>query len=504
MASTIQIKRGTGSAVPSGLSDGELAINLDNGQLYFGSGSTSVNSFRFTNLTADNYTVSSSVTNYIFQTLSGSSDFGDDVGDIHNRTGSLNISGALSMNGDIELSNNDKIFVGSSGTEIIANNDDYWKIKANGVEAARFSSAGVTINEGGAASADFRVESDNDTHLLFVDAGANKMAIGTNTVSDSLLTVDGDVKVTNITASGNISSSGDIYTNRVFVNQAQSLEISGDDATLFGGHGSNKILLGKGNQTPSIFTNGAITASGAISASGTITANSLVGPLGTAAQTNITSVGTLSALTVSGDITANGNIVGDDSTNITNISNIECDALVHNGDTDTKITFGADSIRLTAGNSIATTVSTTGIDNNLPLKNKFNTSGDTAGNIGGGDVVFFGGTTSMTTGAIYHYKSDGTWELADATDNTKADGLLGVALGAASDNNGVLLRGMVTLDHDAGAIGDPIYLTATAGDASATAPGNSGNVVRHLGYKIHHATQGQVWFNPSNDWIEIA
>jgi len=35
MASTIQIKRGTGSAVPSGLADGELAINLDNGKLYF-------------------------------------------------------------------------------------------------------------------------------------------------------------------------------------------------------------------------------------------------------------------------------------------------------------------------------------------------------------------------------------------------------------------------------------------------------------------------------------
>ena len=53
MASTIQIKRGTGSAVPSGLADGELAINLDNGQLYFGSGSTSVNNFTFNNITVN-------------------------------------------------------------------------------------------------------------------------------------------------------------------------------------------------------------------------------------------------------------------------------------------------------------------------------------------------------------------------------------------------------------------------------------------------------------------
>ena len=32
--STIQLKRGTGSAVPTGLADGELAINLDNNKLY--------------------------------------------------------------------------------------------------------------------------------------------------------------------------------------------------------------------------------------------------------------------------------------------------------------------------------------------------------------------------------------------------------------------------------------------------------------------------------------
>ena len=118
MASTIQIKRGTGSAVPSGLSDGELAINLDSGKLYFGSGSTSVNSFRFTNLTADNYIVSSSVTNYTFQTLSGSSDFGDDTGDIHNRTGSLKITGSLQLNGSNVLTS---IPINVSGLESLKN-----------------------------------------------------------------------------------------------------------------------------------------------------------------------------------------------------------------------------------------------------------------------------------------------------------------------------------------------------------------------------------------------
>jgi hypothetical protein len=39
MASTIQLKTGTGSAVPSSLTQGELAINIDNGLIYYGSGS---------------------------------------------------------------------------------------------------------------------------------------------------------------------------------------------------------------------------------------------------------------------------------------------------------------------------------------------------------------------------------------------------------------------------------------------------------------------------------
>ena len=37
MASTIQLKTGTGSAVPSSLTQGEVGINIDNGLIYYGS-----------------------------------------------------------------------------------------------------------------------------------------------------------------------------------------------------------------------------------------------------------------------------------------------------------------------------------------------------------------------------------------------------------------------------------------------------------------------------------
>ena len=120
-----------------------------------------------------------------------------------------------------------------------------------------------------------------------------------------------------------------------------------------------------------------------------------------------------------------------------------------------------------------------------------------------GDIVYFGGTTSMTTGAIYHYKSDGTWELADADHVAPCDGFLGGALGAASDTNGVLLRGFVTLDHDPGAIGDVLYVSTTDGDCSATAPSATGDVVRIVGYQVSHASNGNVWFNPSSTFVEL-
>jgi len=56
MASIIQLKTGTGSAAPSSLAQGEIAINIDNGLFYFGSGSgEAVKSLdTFTNITASN------------------------------------------------------------------------------------------------------------------------------------------------------------------------------------------------------------------------------------------------------------------------------------------------------------------------------------------------------------------------------------------------------------------------------------------------------------------
>jgi len=121
-----------------------------------------------------------------------------------------------------------------------------------------------------------------------------------------------------------------------------------------------------------------------------------------------------------------------------------------------------------------------------------------------GDVVYFGGT-STTTGDIYHYKSDGSWEKADCNAAANSDGLLAVALGAASDTNGMLLRGMATLAEIDGteAVGDVLYLSEdNTGHANAAAPAGNGDIVRVIGYCLH-ASNKTIWFNPDSTFVEV-
>jgi len=121
-----------------------------------------------------------------------------------------------------------------------------------------------------------------------------------------------------------------------------------------------------------------------------------------------------------------------------------------------------------------------------------------------GDVVYFG-TGSSVVGKIYHYKSDASWELADANTVANCDGLLAVALGTDPDVDGMLLRGMVTLIDIQGteAVGDILYLSESAtGAADCVAPAGSGDIVRVIGYCL--TTDDQIWFNPDNTYVELA
>ena len=261
-----------------------------------------------------------------------------------------------------------------------------------------------------------------------------------------------------------------------------------------GGNAYVGINVGVNGAHPNI----GLTVTGMVSASGQLSTESHI-----TASGNITSNATITAeqitstddITAAGQISASGKVIASEF-EVIGSGTAELEVQGH-------ITASGN---ISASGATHTFGGTTTLGTTLTTTNKFEKTGNTDAEHQG-DVVFLGGTTSMDAGKIYHYKSDGTWELANADDVSTADGLLAVALGAASDTNGMLLRGMVTLDHDNAALGDVLYVQSdnagTPGEATATKPAASGDIVRVVGYCLD-ASNGQVWFNPDNTFVEVA
>ena len=160
MASTIQLRTGTGSAVPSALTQGEVAINVTNGLVYYGSGSgNDVKQLEsFTHITASG-NISGSSTSTI--TIGGTLTAGGVIV-------SPNISSLTTVTGSL-LNSIDSI---SATTESLLNSID-------------------------------SISATTESLLNSIDS--------ISTVTGSYAITGSNVLFGNITASGNISASGRIY-----------------------------------------------------------------------------------------------------------------------------------------------------------------------------------------------------------------------------------------------------------------------------------------------------
>jgi len=173
--------------------------------------------------------------------------------------------------------------------------------------------------------------------------------------------------------------------------------------------------------------------------------------------------------------------------------------IIHASDADTKVSFTPDTITLIAGGVSAVQSTARGA---TILKRHFAIP-DTPVGTANGDVVYFGNTTSMTIGRVYYMKSDGTWELTNPNAVGTSTGMLAIALGEASNTNGMLIRGMVTLNHDPGTVGDILYLDeqqvdSAFGAVTNGAPAGTGDVVRIIGYCLDSSGK-QIYFNPDSN-----
>ena len=141
----------------------------------------------------------------------------------------------------------------------------------------------------------------------------------------------------NLTASGAISASGDINASRYF-KDGTGLFVN---SSLSGTTSASNISASGFVSASNVIVDGALPANGIISASNFISAPTLNGTIGTATQTNITKLGTLTTLTSSGEISASGNIMAYELRSINGLRDNGNYAAIWNGTTMVLGTFGA-------------------------------------------------------------------------------------------------------------------------------------------------------------------
>jgi len=197
------------------------------------------------NITANQYIVSSSVT-YMTQSFSsGSTIFGDTLDDTHQFTGSVDITGSLSIPGftDVSASLASKGNTNTTGTPL--DNQIAVFTNSNTIEGSSdftFNAGALIVGGGGTTifnnhndDATFQIKGSSDDNLLQVNPqSVDKVGIGTATPSEKL-TVEGNISASGnligseITASGNISASGNLSADHLILNPNTTTTGSSDN-----------------------------------------------------------------------------------------------------------------------------------------------------------------------------------------------------------------------------------------------------------------------------------
>ena len=142
-----------------------------------------------------------------------------------------------------------------------------------------------------------------------------------------------------------------------------------------------------------------------------------------------------------------------------------------------------------------------------PTAIKHTISGNNAGDYGSGAEILFGISDDSTTAGEIYVLRNGVWTLIDADFLSTVSQLAAVAVGTHSGNDGMLIKGCVTLNsaYTAGSDseGAVVYASATAGEATLTAPSSSAQFVRILGYSLN-VSDKKMFFNPDSTFVKIA
>jgi predicted acyltransferase (DUF342 family) len=300
-------------------------------------------------------------------------------------------------------------------------------------------------------------------------------AFGSNVISTTGTVTAGNITGGNLLTNNIISATGNITTSGFFVGDfvgnitGTITNIPGPGGAVLYNDGTGNVAATAGlifdNSGPNVLTvQGSYSATGGVTAAGNITGGNLsgtniAGTLTTAAQTNITSVGTLTSLSVSGNVQG-GNIATGGQVSAT--GNIRT----------ANYLFVGQDINVTGD---VTATSYTG------------TSSSLTGNVTGGNIRT-GGQVSATGNITGNYFIGNGSQLSGLLTNTIQNGNSNVLIGSSAGNVSINVRGIspLTIFTPLGQTTTGIILAtgtvtagniATGGTVSATGQITGGNVV---------------------------
>ena len=475
--SSVQLRRHTGSAgvAPSTdiMLEGEFAINLIDGHLYYGGkeGSSISSSFTFTDLLVTHSTQ-----------ISGSLDI--EVDDT-NITGNLQIDGDISSSGHISSSgavfDGDITVIGTGSFDVLITNFQSSSIIFSSGSTKFGDTSDDTHEFTGSvyiSGSEFNIDNDffykPDSYSLFssgsITASYDISASNTIYASDldiaNSVSISGDLEVRNITSSGYISSSNTIYSKNFEVAQditasnnisasetvyVNNLEVATDISA--SGNISASGLLYEANTSPALlFVGGDISSSANISASGMLTIN------------NVTATGNITA---SGDISSSTNIIaaGEGIFASAKVEDLTDNRVVIVGsggelEDDTNFTFDGNELNvnaslfvensITASNDIS--ASNTIYTNNIEIRNDLSASNISAsGHISSSGAYFDGDITVIGTGSfdvfITNYSAStifasGSTKFGDTFDDTH------IRTGSMFISGGLFVDNSITASSD--------------------------------------------------------
>ncbi len=395
----------------------------------------------------------------------------------------------------------------------------------------------VVVNEGSESLVDFRVESDNNTHMLFVDGANDKIGINTDQ-PDYTLDVAGDIGVNQyIYHNGDGNTWINFTDNRIRLNAGGNNFIDCEDPgsaphkVRINNGGNNIDFVIKDNSNNVYFTADASTARIGIGTDTPasqlhISNNSTDDLLFLETTEDSNSASPIIKLKRNSASPADADYLGqlkflgendaDQEVTYAKITGKISDA--SDGTEDGILEFAnikagsqtvtarlrSDSLQLL--NSTGLTVDgNAGLGTTSPLvkldvhHNPTSLANDT----GGGEVVTFG-TGNLTAGKLYFLNSSGVWTETDADAISTSDGLLGIALGSSPSSDGVLLRGFFNAHSYLSnfVAGLPVYISTTAASMDTTLPSGTGDIVRCIGYCT--STSAVIYFNPESTTLELS